>query len=149
MFIRGQLGYIAKRIFFKYSGLFSTPSSFSPLFNDLPPEIARLVKGSFGFPVTILRREFERKSAEQDLRIAARDYSRLEQKDLLEKRGIIRDQNKLEREISAPPGEESQRRLAALRQAVSNQQQGCCEKNHSVEKLTVFCLEGCFHKKCQ
>lgn len=27
--------------------------------------------------------------------------------------------------------------------------QGCCEKNHSVEKLTVFCLEGCFHKKCQ
>ena len=105
------------------SGLFSTPSSFSPLFNDLPPEIARLVKGSFGFSDTS-RREFERKSAEQDLRIAARDYSRLEQKDLLEKRGIIRDQNKLEREISALPGEESQRRLAALRQAVSNQQQG-------------------------
>lgn len=105
------------------SGLFSTPSSFSPLFNDLPPEIARLVKGSFGFSDTS-RREFERKSAEQDLRIAARDYSRLEQKDLLEKRGIIRDQNKLEREISALPGEESQRRLLALRQAVSNQQQG-------------------------
>jgi len=93
--------------------------------SQLPPEIANLVKGSFGFN-SLARENFDRNSAVGEFERVARENTpeRQAARDVRTEGDFFTSIDKTKRDLAALPGEDITRKFSNLRQLVGLQQQG-------------------------